>query len=99
QPLKESQELLIRHLTTKDPTLFAKIAQSLGKVGDQRALERLEVTTPPDEKVARRTLESAKTLLSYRLRLNKHLLPTPSDADLVKVTDGIPSKIQTANPA
>ena len=98
QPLNESQELLIRHLTTKDPTLFAKIAQSLGKVGDQRALERLEATTPPNEKVARRTLEFATTLLTYRLRLNRHLLPTPSEADLVKVTDGIPFKTEAADP-
>lgn len=98
QPLKESQELLIRHLTTKDPTLFARIVQSLGKVGDHRALQRLEAITPPNETVARRAFEFATTLLTYRLRLDKHLLATPSPDDLVGVTDRVSFKSEAADP-
>jgi hypothetical protein len=97
QPLKESQELLTRHLITGDAALFARIAQSLGKIGDEKSLARLEATKPPDEKVAPRALQFAKTLLTYRLRLDRHLLGTPSPDDLVKVTKGISFKAEAVD--
>jgi hypothetical protein len=48
--------------------------------------------------VAQRALQFAKTLLTYRLRLNRHLLATPSQADLVEVTDGISFKAEAIDP-
>jgi len=87
--LHESQQLLLRHLDTTDPSLFAGIVQSLGKIGDQQALQRLEVTEAPDDSTARRSLGFARSLLAYRLRLDRNLIEPPSDADLVGVTGGI----------
>lgn len=88
ESLSESQELLLRHLDKKDPSLFARIVQSLGKISDEQALKRLEEIEAPDDVTARRSLEFAKSLLAYRWRLGRNLITTPSDADFVEVTDG-----------
>ncbi len=87
--LRENQELLLRHLDAKDPSLFAGIVQSLGKIGDEQALQRLEETEAPDDATARRSLGFARSLLAYRLRLDRNLIEPPPDADLVEVTGGI----------
>lgn len=88
--LAENQELLLRHLKTRDPSLFAKIVQSLGKIGDKRALKHLEQIEAPNVTVSRSSLEFAKSLLSYRLRLNKNLIALPTNSEILEVTNGIP---------
>src|SRR5215207_1491817 len=85
----ESQQLLLRHLDATDPSLFAGIVQSLSKIGDEQALQRLEETEAPDDATARRSLGFARSLLAYRLRLDRNLIEPPSDAEMVGVTGGI----------
>jgi len=89
EPRLESQELLLRHTDVENPSLFAGVVQALGEIGNEQALEHLEQINGHDDAVARRTLEFAKSLLGYRLRLNRHLIAPPSEADLVEVRDGI----------
>jgi hypothetical protein len=94
--LVENQELLLQHLNTTDPPVFARIVQSLGKIGDERALKRLEETKAQDVAMARQSLDFAKSLLAYRLRLDRNLIASPPDTDLVEVTNGLPIKITKA---
>src|SRR3712207_6270195 len=94
--LAETQEVLLQHLAVKDASLFAKVAQSLGRIGDEQALEQLEQIDVPTDSLAKRRLEFAQSLLAYRLRLNRHLIALPTDADLVEMTNGIPSIVETA---
>lgn len=92
----ENQEILLRQLQTRIPSLFVLVARSLGKIGNEQALERLEQTKPPENETASRAHEFAKSLIAYRLRLNSHLIPAPSLKELVKISDGIQF---TATPA
>ncbi len=88
--LVENQELLLRHLNTRDSSLFVKIVQSLGKMGDKRALKHLEQIEAPNVTISRSSLDFAKSLLSYRLRLNKNLIALPTNSEILEVTNGIP---------
>lgn len=92
--LSENQELLLHHLKTKNALLFNKIVQSLGKIGDEYVLKRLEELESPDVNVFNQSLDFAKSLISYRLRLNSNLIKIPSDSNIVKITNGIPINIQ-----
>jgi hypothetical protein len=91
--LAENQELLLQHLKTNDPAVFARIAQSVGKIGDEEALKLLEEIEPPNVGTAQRSLDFAKSLMAYRLRLDRNLIALPTDTDLVEVTNGIPIEI------
>ena len=39
EDLTENQKLLLQHLRTKDPSVFFRIVQSLGKIGDKVRIE------------------------------------------------------------
>jgi len=88
--LTENQELLLGHLGAKDASLFGGIVHSLGKIGDEEALKRLEEIAAPDDAAAGRALAFARSLLVYRLRLDRHLIVPPTAANLLVVTDGVP---------
>jgi hypothetical protein len=90
EDLAQNQELLLRHLDVKDASVFAGVVQSLGQIGNEQALERLEKTAEPDNTAARRALEFARSFLAYRWRLDSNLIATPPGAAVVEVTDGIP---------
>jgi hypothetical protein len=92
--LSENQELLLHNLKTKNASLFNKIVQSLGKIGDEHVLKRLEEIESSDVNVSDQSLVFAKSLISYRLRLNSNLIKLPSDSNIVKITKGIPINIQ-----
>lgn len=92
--LSENQELLLHHLKTKNASLFNKIVQSLGKIGDEHVLKRLEEIESQDVNVSYQSLSFAKSLISYRLRLNRNLINVPSESNIVKITKGIPINIQ-----
>ena len=94
--LAENQELLLQHLKTREPSLFNTIVQSLGKIGDKRALKQLEQIEAPNVAFSRDTLEFAKSLMSYRMRLNKNLIAPPPGNDILEVTNGIPIKFTKA---
>ena len=91
--LSEGKELLSTHLKTKNASLFNKIVQSLGKIGDEQSLKRLEETEIQDVNVSR-SLDFAKSLISYRLRLNRDLIKLPSENDIARINNGIPIDIQ-----
>ncbi len=94
QPLPENQALLLQLLETAEAPLFSPVVQALGRMGAEGALERLEKIKAPVEPAAQRTLEFARSLLAYRLRLNRHLLPVPAASQIVKVKDGVPMEIK-----
>jgi hypothetical protein len=94
--LAENQELLLRHLKTKEPSVFFRIVQSLGKIGDEHALNRLEEIEAPDNALSHDSLEFAKSLLAYRLRLNRNLILSPPTSNILKVTKGIPIEFTKA---
>lgn len=94
--LAENQELLLQHLNRKEPSVFARIVQSLGKIGDEQALNRLEEVEVPDVTLSRDSLEFAKSLLAYRLRLDKNLIALSPDGDTLKITNRVPIKISKA---
>jgi hypothetical protein len=97
EPLRENQEILLEQVDTKDPGLYVPLARSLGKIGDERALERLEKAEPPDDSTARRVHEFAKSLIAYRLRLNTNFIAEPSDAALLRVEKGITFEVKKAD--
>ena len=99
EPAAESRELLQRHLAEKDATVFRRVVQSLGRIGDERTLELLERAQAPDDGPARRAHAFAKSLISYRMRLNRNRLETPAEKDLLKVDGGIEFKVAEAEPA
>jgi hypothetical protein len=90
----EIQSLLLPHLSSRDSVLFSRVARALARLGDHTALQRLETAKPPSEPVAIRALEFAKTLLAYRLRLDKHRIPPPADTVLLRVNEPTPFRIE-----
>lgn len=94
--LPGNQELLLSQLVARDAPLFAKVVQSLGQIGDEQALVRLEDLERPESATAIKALEFAKSLLAYRLHLDRHLISPPSDEELVEVTEGIPFEAEAA---
>ena len=60
------------------------------------ALNRLEKIEAPDATLSRKSLDFAKSLLAYRLRLNRNLISPPSNRNIVKVTRGSPIQVTKA---
>jgi len=83
------QALLSEQLPAADAALFPAIVRSLGKIGDQAALRQLERIKAPGEAEARGALEFSRSLLAYRLRLDRHLVRPPSARQMVKLSEGI----------
>lgn len=98
EPAPENRELLLRHLGEKDASVFRRVVQSLGRIGDEGALEQLEKAQTPDDGPARRAHAFAKSLIAYRLRLDSHRLPTPAEKDLLAVDGGITLKTKEVEP-
>jgi len=93
--LPESQALLMQRPDTKEPSLFPRVVQSLATIGEQRELTLLEQIEAPADPAARRQLEFAKSLLSYRLHLDRNLFAVPPDTALVAVTGAISFEVTT----
>jgi len=83
------QEMLLEQLPTADARLFPGIVRSLGKIGDEEALKQLERIKAPREADARSALEFSRSLLAYRLRLDRHPFKPPSPKQMVKLSEGI----------
>lgn len=98
EALPENQELLLSQVHTEDAPLFSRVLQSLGKIGDEEALAQLEQVDPPQTPPAIQALEFARSLMAYRLHLDRHLIARPPDSELVEVTDGIPVEAEAAGP-
>lgn len=96
--LPENRKLLISHLTSKEPSVFAGVVQALGQIGDEESLVQLEKMTAPNDGAAAKTLAFAKVLLSYRLRINRNLLAAPPEEDLLEVEGGSAVATKKAKP-
>lgn len=94
----ENQELLLRGMDGRNPRVFATVAQALGRIGDEQALERLEKADPAADATARRAVEFARRLISYRLRLDRHFMPVPAPAELLKVEEAAEIRAEPADP-
>jgi hypothetical protein len=79
-----NQEALIAALPAADPQLTRRVAEALGRIGDERALEALKPLRPRDP-TARRSVAFAKTLISYRLGLKEYRLTPPDPGELLPV--------------
>ena len=74
EPDDVTQEVLLHALGDPNPVVLRRVAQSLGRVGDVRALRALKtIDTHPHTPTAR-AVATAMTLLSYRLHLTDHLV-------------------------
>jgi hypothetical protein len=70
---------------TDDPQIVRRAAESLARIGDAGSLSRLESLRSVPSEAARQSVEFAKTLISYRLRLRTHqLAPVPAN-ELLRV--------------
>jgi hypothetical protein len=69
-----SQETLIEVISDATPRLLKHVAKSLGQIGQEAALEKMERLAVPLNTPADIALRFAKTLISYRLGLQTYLL-------------------------
>jgi len=73
---KGHQEALLAALRSKDPQVIRRAAEALGRIGDEAALDALAALRPRRGSV-RRSVDFAKTLISYRLGLETNRLEPP----------------------
>lgn len=59
------REALLKALDDDEPEVVRRAVESLGRIGGERELERLQALRPRDP-VVKRAVETARTLLSYR---------------------------------
>jgi hypothetical protein len=78
------QEALTVALASRDPVVTRRAAESLGRIGDERALEALKKVRSRIEPV-RQSLAFAKSLISYRLGLRQYRLKPPAPGELLQV--------------
>jgi hypothetical protein len=96
--LEEAPQILMENLDGRNPRLFAKMVNALGRTGNESALNQLEQMEGPKDPVAMRALDFARVLLSYRMRMDRHRLPVPDETSLLEVEDGIMIQISQARP-
>ena len=82
-PGRNRQDALVRLLRDRDPAVVAAAAESLGLIGDVRALSALEALAPIGNDPVGRKIRWARTLMSYRLGVGSHLITPPAESDLV----------------
>lgn len=82
---EDRQETLVALLRDRDPAVVAAAADSLGLIGDVRALSQLEALAPVGRDPTGQRIRFARTLLSYRLGVGSHLVTPPNEAELVAV--------------
>jgi hypothetical protein len=83
----ENQKILLKKVDTKDDRLLIRVAKSLGKIGDAKALAELEKVKVNSSSLAFESLNFARQLISYRTRSNKELIKAPSPKNLLKVDE------------
>lgn len=79
QATLENQSALIQSLDENEPMLIKPVAIALGRIGDEVALARLDNIQISANHPATLSLQFAKSLISYRLRLNSHLIASPRE--------------------
>ena len=91
----ENQEILISGLKSSDERVLSAAAYGLGKIGDERALERLEELAVRPDSPAQKDIVFAKHLISYRNQLNKHLFVPPKTNELLRVDESTATEFTT----
>ena len=79
-----NRRALLELLGSEDSGVTRRAVEGLGRIGDAAALEKLKSLRPRD-KVMRRTVNTAKTLLSYRLDQKLGRLQLPEDKEVLEV--------------
>ncbi len=82
-----NQELLLKVLEDGNDFLFRSAVNSLGKIGNEKALKQLEKIVLPSNSSNKQILEFSKSLLAYRLRINKHLIEIPSEMSIANISN------------
>lgn len=103
----ENEAALIRALDPTAPVLIKSVAQSLGRIGDKAALKKLEAMPAPDTASDAKAISFAKSLISYRLRLNTHqikpaapskrLVPGQAGSEALAVTSLKPASVDAVS--
>ena len=73
----ENQSALLKALSPTAPALTKHVAHALGRIGDKRALAKLEALPTPPLPSDAAAVSFAKSLIAYRLRLGVHQI-TPA---------------------
>ena len=94
----ENQAILLRSLRVKQDLVLASVAQSLGRIGDEKALDQLEKVDLAGRSAAAAAVGFAKTLIGYRHRLDKHMIDPPPESKLLQVADPITFRAGRAKP-
>lgn len=81
-PSVTNRTLLKHLLRAGDGPVVRRAAQGLGRIGDESALKALRSAKPTDA-VVKRAVDTAKTLLSYRLGARSSRIPTPEARDVL----------------
>lgn len=73
-PAKDAEKQLIGNLSISDDIVLSKTVKSLGAIGSKKALNALGKITAVKIPLVKRQIAFAKTLISYRLGLDKNTL-------------------------
>lgn len=98
QTAPAARAALVAALRDQDPLVLRRAAESLGKIGDREALAALERVDAP-RGPTRRSVDFAKTLISYRLGLDEHRLKRPPAREELQVERRRAQRLQARKPA
>jgi HEAT repeats len=87
RPAREHQNSLVAALGDPEPAVSRRAAEALGRIGDERALDAL-LEQVPASRAVERSRHFARTLIAYRLGLDRQRLPEPSPEQLLEITPG-----------
>ena len=82
QDSEAAREALVAALSSREASVAHRAAEALGRVGDANALNALESATVPEGPVSR-SAGFAQSLIAYRLGIDDHRLPRPSEDALL----------------
>lgn len=97
QAAPAAKDALIAAVRDKDPLVLRRVAEALGKVGDEQTLAVLETLEPP-RGPAKRSVDFAKTLLAYRLGLDEHRLTRPPAKNELDVQRRRAQRLEASTP-
>ena len=78
----ENQTALVSALFEESVEVVRRAAESLGRIGDREALEWLDKAQSRPSEAAAKTIQFARSLISYRLSLGSHRLSPPEEKPL-----------------
>lgn len=79
-----SLEILVKHCQISDEFVLAGVMKALGRIGDEATLDVVVQVQRNAKGAAESQASFAASLIAYRLGLEGHALPMPTDADYVE---------------